>query len=351
MALQINNTSNVNTFNTSNFERHIVQSQVNHLSNYLLKQGWTRTDSINSTIGLYKNNTKIQLAFNGYGSGQLLKLIFSKLMEGSKYKTPFTIIDPKKKDLFFKTSIFLKKYNGKLMFLKMTNGHGGEQVEPVFNQQDIDELLKRQDLQKCTELILELGIDNPLLYHGRKFDFRVYYVIVRINDKYQALIYSNWVLNISSKKHVVNNQDKTVLITNYQITANQKNNLDRMKMYSDVTSTDLNVDKDILTNNVIKCISDFSSRFIPYLKSKNKAKSDTMQYYLFGLDVICNQKLEPYIIECNCKPGYVFKNYPAEVTAAKLDVINDMIKNVILSYANTDNINLTESKFISVYEM
>ena len=316
----------------------------NYISKQLTKKGWEKSCE-NPLLDKYNKNKEFMYGFP-YSSSSKIRV--KELLKGKHYNTDFVKFTYNTyKNILANSSIF--KYN--LLFLKKSQGSQGKHVFPVKCFEDVAKIMETKYKNNDQIFILEKGIDNPLLYNNKKFDMRIYLLFTRENNSYKSYLYQEWFIRTSSSIYKPNNTSLKNMLTNTSFQGNKSANT---FVYSKIKNFNTN-DKDKMTRNIYYCLDSFCSIWKAYLKSANNKyfgenKTTGFQYNLFGIDIIMDSELKPYVIEINATPLFGIRSSAAKVAALKKNMWKDICSNFIDSFAETNTIN-PKSRFIEIGEV
>ena len=210
-------------------------------------------------------------------------------------------------------------YNtGKNMWIiKPINLNRGRCIQVLNDTNSIVEyLLKIQEMKKiegentnckCEHVILQKYLEKPLLYQGRKFDIRIWILIIGGQENC-VYIFKQGHLKATCAEYDIDSSSPFIHLTNYSV---QKHNVDFSKKeigneisYQDFQdeldkkNTGKNFLKDIYPKIVyiIKLAIGSAKLNINHLKRNNC-------FEIFGCDFILDEKYKPYLLEINMNPG------------------------------------------------
>ena len=227
------------------------------------------------------------------------------------YNDYFTINFIKRLGKTQKLIIPKSSYIGKnLWLLKRSNLNRGRNIK-IFSDLDsiINEIEESKKERKCTHLLLQKYIEDPLLYNNRKFDIRIWVLFSYISKEYkfEAFVFKEGHLKACSENFNIDSNDLYVHLTNYSVQKYNKNfskveigNEISFKTFQDELDKKggKNFKKDVLPK-IIKIIE------ISAKVSKNKinilARNNCFE--IFGYDFILDKNYEPFLLEINTNPG------------------------------------------------
>jgi len=251
----------------------------------------------------------------------------------SYYPNSYLLTDKEQCEAFFKkfnSPKYLElKAKKNIVYMKKIGAgvHAGKGVFPVDleEEQDIKRLYKNGSLcGKITDnFIMQDFIANPLLINGHKFDFRVYLLVASTNPV--IAYYGDGYLRVSLQMYDAASTDKTVFLTNPQLTDSMFEIAKRNGSYHGMTEKELTElqswtfdqlqdylmetgkinDPNWLDN---KLRPEFQKAMIHLVRmSQNNFAKSSLVYGLFGIDFMLDDDLNLWFIEANAKPGLTAK--------------------------------------------
>ena len=219
-----------------------------------------------------------------------------------------------------------------LFFIKQRGSGGGGSVYPEYYeniQNKLKKLLKNNNkkIHKCHEpafdrnsnYIIQKGID-PLLFNNKKFDLRIFYIVVLYQNKLYFYISNDSLLKINSSEYKYNNIDKKNVITNNIF---QNNNDNILLSNSNLYKKLFPKLKELFIDLSITIKKDFKN-----IKNENK-----IEFQVCGADVIFNNYYQPYLLELNSGwPSYISKNNSIKEKEFKIGVKNNIHTIIMNSY-------------------
>ena len=111
--------------------------------------------------------------------------------------------------------------------------------------------------------------------------------------------------------------------------------------------------KHTMTRNIYYCLDDFSSKWKAYLKNANfqyfgEHKTTGLQYNLFGIDIMVDYNLKPYVIEINSCPAFSASSSSPKIATLKKNMWKDICSNFIDHFAEHNTTNQYNTKFIEI---
>lgn len=163
--------------------------------------------------------------------------------------------------------------------------------------------------KELREIVVQKYIENPLLIDGRKFDLRVYMIVVCM--KPYLVLYQPGYVRMSLNPYTTENfaKDKITHLTNNSV---QKNHPDYKNLKEkSIISIDSLVEsiismgklqsKEEYSVKVDKKIQEIMSLIFTVIKDKLDRKFGCFE--LFGFDFLLDDNLNPYLIEINTNPA------------------------------------------------
>ena len=219
----------------------------------------------------------------------------------------------------------LKKQKNIVYMKKIGAGvHAGKGVFPVDNdeEKDIREQYKNGELcgQVDANLIMQDFISNPLLIHGRKFDFRVFLLIASTNPV--IAYYADGYLRTSIQIYDPDCRDKTSCLTNPQLVDNQildkktdevngltKQQILELQSWTFDQMIDYFVETGIVESHDWldqKLRPEFQKAMIHLVRMSQASFDNAISsvYGFFGVDFMLDANLNLWFIEANSKPGF-----------------------------------------------
>lgn len=176
-------------------------------------------------------------------------------------------------------------------------------------------------------------ISNPLLFRSKKCQLRLYYVISLING-----VFNSFLLDFGRIITASESFDMNLPFTINKHDTHFKSTKDDYLFPKDFTSENINnnINDKIIKElfNKIKSICSVISQIIKNEKNKLLYPNEKNMYYLFGLDIMVRDNLEPVFIELNEQPSLLFrKNTIRNLFSKKYyDWINDIILEPLFKY-------------------
>ena len=213
-----------------------------------------------------------------------------------------------------------KTYNsGKNMWIiKPINLNRGRCIQVLNDTNQIVEyLLKIQEIRKieedtntnfkCDHIILQKYLEKPLLYQGRKFDIRIWILIIGGQENY-VYIFKQGHLKATCDEFDINSNSPFIHLTNYSV---QKHNIDfsKKEIGNEISYQDFQdeLDKQNTGKNFLK---DIYPKIVYIIRlAIGSAKSNINRcnrnncFEIFGCDFILDEKYKPYLLEINMNPG------------------------------------------------
>ncbi|XP_072393958.1 tubulin monoglutamylase TTLL4-like isoform X1 [Diabrotica undecimpunctata] len=202
------------------------------------------------------------------------------------------------------------------------NGNGGEMwiIKPPASARGvgIKVINKWSQLPKKSSLIVQKYISNPYLINGSKFDLRLYVLVTSFNPLI-IYMYKEGLARFASAKYSSDTKDlkdRYMHLTNYSInkfssqyTANEDANACQGHKWTISKLMEYlqgyNVDTKALWRNlqqlVIKTIIACESPVVQLCEENINSRYNC--YELFGIDILLDDKLRPWLLEVNISPS------------------------------------------------
>jgi len=216
--------------------------------------------------------------------------------------------------------------------------HRGEGVFPCNGQEEAAIRKQYKNGTMCGKItvnnIMQNYVHNPILLHGRKFDFRMYLLVASTNPL--MAFYHDGFLRVSLAKYDINSDDKKVLLTNLALNKKiydevkngtlfqgkneedlklaQQWSLERLKDYLLAAGV---IDDPNWLDNYLR--PEFKKAFIHLIRaaSANYMKHSTV-FELYGVDYMLDEDMNLWFIEANAGPAFDGYSKPMEKFIVKM---------------------------------
>jgi len=210
-------------------------------------------------------------------------------------------------------------YNtGKNMWIiKPINLNRGRCIQVLNDTNTIVEyLLKIQEMKKiegesgnfkCEHVILQKYLEKPLLYQGRKFDIRIWILMISGQENF-VYVFKQGHLKATCAEYDINSSSPFIHLTNYSV---QKHNVDfsKREIGNEISYQDFQdeLDKKNTGKNFLKDIYPKIVYIIRLAIGSGKSNLNHLNrtncFEIFGCDFILDEKYKPYLLEINLNPG------------------------------------------------
>ena len=204
-----------------------------------------------------------------------------------------------------------------MWIIKPINLNRGRCIQ-VLNDTDaiIEYLLKIQEMKKiegennnfkCEHILLQKYLESPLLYQGRKFDIRIWIMLIAGQENF-VYIFKQGHLKATCGQYDINSKSHFTHLTNYSV---QKHNVDfsKIEIGNEISYNEFQDELD-KTNSGKNFFKDIYPKIVYIIrlavgsgKSNINHLNRTNCFEIFGCDFILDQKFKPYLLEINLNPG------------------------------------------------
>lgn len=210
------------------------------------------------------------------------KVELTNLLKNTLTNYPFSINLSDKLD----TYVEVPNFGTELWIIKPGKLWGGQFIQ----------LKTKQNIQSSKKNTIQKYLERPYLFNGYKFDYRIY--VLMTPDK-KLYIHPFYEVRIAQKKYSLMTLNLIHHLTNlsYQEKHGYDTQNKRMTKYEFEKKCKLNIDIIKETGKIMIQTFDLIQKDIANVKSNN-------YFELYGVDVILDKELKPYIIEINNNPGF-----------------------------------------------
>ena len=205
-----------------------------------------------------------------------------------------------------------------MWIIKPINLNRGRCIQ-VLNDTDaiVEYLEKLQEMKKlegennnnfkCEHILLQKYLEKPLLYQGRKFDIRIWIMLISGQENF-VYIFKQGHLKATCGQYDINSNSPFIHLTNYSV---QKHNADfsKIEIGNEISYEEFQEELD-KTNTGKNFFKDIYPRIVYIIrlavgsgKSNLNHLNRTNCFEIFGCDFILDQKFKPYLLEINLNPG------------------------------------------------
>ncbi len=293
------------------FHNKIQYRDLFHLTYFEHNNNWKKKYGKKVTYSNYQKYSKIKNYLPHINKISLKHRLY-KLIRNKKYALDYIYFDINT-DYHKLLQNKIKLNNNELWFVKKSSNltYGGYDVYPIKTDSNFFSNLnniiqKSNSIVKYAhhEFVLQKGISNPLLIHGKKFDVRMYGLICYTPTQYHFYFFKIGLIRKTLQKY---NADDLSLSNQLTNTTFNRQNLETNEMY-------------ILT----ELLDENHKLYIYYPKFKQIYKSlckiitkkinpGTLSgYQLLGLDYIITQQQQVFLLEVNRHPAIYYE--PDKIT-------------------------------------
>ncbi len=196
--------------------------------------------------------------------------------------------------------------------------------------------IAKNNLHKYDYIIASKYINNPLLFKGKKFHFRVYLIVTIINNVFSSYFFRTFKIITSKNNYEMNNyQNAEIHDTHYKYNDNDY-------LFPDsFIEENLNIKvNDEIINKIIIDIKNICAKmsYIYYKDAKlmNNSKNGS---HMFGCDFMIDSNLNIKLLECNRYLDLYCINKQILLENNIFDWINEIILKPLFLNENPDYIN------------
>jgi hypothetical protein len=223
---------------------------------------------------------------------------------------------------YAKEALAPKHCQENIWLVKPANMNQGRGIEVFRNLKDILHFIGTRPPNSYW--VAQKYIEKPLLYHGRKFDLRIW---VTLTNKMELFVYKKAYMRTSSFTYDMKNPNNYVHLTNNCLQKHGDNygkheegntlGLEYLKKYLEEMFPNYNIDFDKMIFQRMRDL--IIDTFLSWKKNFNPNKRKNV-FELFGYDFLIDEDLRTWLIEVNTNPYLGVPNdYIAEVLPKMLD--------------------------------
>ncbi len=180
------------------------------------------------------------------------------------------------------------------------------EIKEIKEKSKIENLYDGKE-KKCKRLLLQKYIEKPLLYQGRKFDIRLWVLLIGNKPNY-VYIFKEGHLKASCLKYNLNSNDPYIHLTNYSI-QKHNSNFSKIEIGNEIPFKDFQNELDNLNTgiNFRKIIYPKICKIVRITAGACKDRINLMKrkncFEIFGYDFMIDCNYNPFLIEINTNPG------------------------------------------------
>ena len=162
---------------------------------------------------------------------------------------------------------------------------------------------KNEKVIEADYVILQKYIERPLLYQGRKFDIRLWVLIISEYPK-NVFIFKEGHLKATCEQYSLNTNDPYIHLTNYSVQKHHKD-FSKVEKGNEISFNQFKQElKDIsLFNKIYNRICYIVRLTISSAKQRINLLNRKKCFEIFGYDFLIDENLNPFLIEVNTNPG------------------------------------------------
>jgi hypothetical protein len=204
-----------------------------------------------------------------------------------------------------------------MWLLKRDNLNRGRKIKVLSSLDDIIKEINTLFEQKSTNnLLIQKYLEEPLLYHKRKFDIRIWVLFTYIitENKYEVYVFKEGHLKACSDEFNIDSDDLFIHLTNYSVQKYNKN-FSKTEIGNEISFNDFQKELNEKNQKEGKNLIDFRKNIFPEIikiiarsanaiKGKINLSNRNNCFELFGYDFILDINYRPFLLEINTNPGY-----------------------------------------------
>lgn len=197
--------------------------------------------------------------------------------------------------------------------LRPTIASGGTDIIYIHNKKELNDAIEFYNTNKNykgkyiygNNVVAAKFISDLLLFQGKKFHLRIYYMISCINNTVNTFVLDNGDIITAKEKY-----DLKTPFTKAKHDTHFKSTEKYFTIANDFTTENLGIEmnNEIYNKiyNEIKIVCSGISKLIIKSKSNSSFLFDNQKngFHIFGLDIFIKNDLSPVLIECNMNPGF-----------------------------------------------
>ena len=162
---------------------------------------------------------------------------------------------------------------------------------------------KNEKVIEADYVILQKYIERPLLYQGRKFDIRLWVLIISEYPN-NVFIFKEGHLKATCEQYSLNTNDPYIHLTNYSVQKHHKD-FSKVEKGNEISFNQFKQElKDIsLFNKIYNRICYIVRLTISSAKQRINLLNRKKCFEIFGYDFLIDENLNPFLIEVNTNPG------------------------------------------------
>jgi mannosyltransferase OCH1-like enzyme len=310
----------------------------NEIEEYIKDNGWIKTDSLNNKVFFdkdYYSKTECNdcLTVNQFKD---INVIGNKKMQYQQFLKYHKI----RADYIPETIPFIKSevenlkhlFNGKIYILKPENGTFRSGITIVSTYSQLVEWINRYNENKW---ILQIFISNPLLFNNRKFHLRIYSILIRNKDTFEAYVYYNGFMY--SSKDLYNNND----LLSHGSNLSGEDSPKQVNMFpQDFIDMYGKKKYNKIIPQINKIVKETIEASIDQLQCPNTKNPNYRCFKMIGYDLLVDDNFKVHMLEINAR--LVTFKYPPEGFKKLMyyDILNLVFKNNLQNFDKVLNIEL-----------
>lgn len=215
-------------------------------------------------------------------------------------------------------------------------------------------LIDSPDVSKHRTHIIQKYLYRPLLYHNRKFDIRVYSLILSYNSTVQCYFYQDGYLRTSvAEFSIENTKNRFIHLTNDAV-QKKSSNYGKFEESNKLSYSDFQS----YLNSLSSSPTNFTQKILPEIKnlvkssvqatySKLDPKQRLFSFEILGYDFMVDELFTPWLIEVNTNPCLELSGpYLSEIIPKML---RDGFQIALDQVFPSDVVDFQDNRFVLIY--
>ena len=194
---------------------------------------------------------------------------------------------------------------------------------------------KNEKIVEADYVILQKYIERPLLYKGRKFDIRLWVMLISDRNK-EVFIFKEGHLKATCDQYSLDTNEPFVHLTNYSVQKHHKN-FSKIEKGNEISFSEFKSElkNDELFNKIYNKITYIVRLTITSAKQRINLLNRRKCFEIFGYDFLIDEMYSPFLIEVNTNPGLEESSPLIAMLTPRM--IDDALKLTIdVEYKNTN---------------